>query len=68
MQSEANWNGTSDQVRSHVFETFGEESKATHWLNRPNQLWGGKTPAEILETEPEEVERELIRIDHGISG
>ena len=55
-----------DHVRSHVLETFGEESKATHWLNRPNHLFSGRTPAEVLETEPETVERELVRIDHGI--
>ncbi|HVY93245.1 MAG TPA: MbcA/ParS/Xre antitoxin family protein [Bryobacteraceae bacterium] len=55
-----------DRVRQHVFETFGEEAKAIHWLNRPNQLFGGKTPAEALETEPESVEHELTRIDHGI--
>ena len=47
-------------------ETFGDEAKALHWLNRPSHLWGGKTPADILITAPEEVERELIRIDHGI--
>jgi uncharacterized protein (DUF2384 family) len=53
-------------VRSHVLETFGNESKAHHWLNRPSHIWGGKTPAEVLETEPESVERELSRIDHGV--
>jgi uncharacterized protein (DUF2384 family) len=57
---------TRNQVRSHALETFGEESKANHWLNRPNHLFSGKTPAEVLETEPESVELELIRIDHGI--
>lgn len=56
----------SEQVRAHAFETFGQEAKAIHWLNRPNHLFGGKTPAEVLETEPDSVERELIRIDHGI--
>jgi uncharacterized protein (DUF2384 family) len=55
-----------DRVRVHALETFGQEAKAVHWLSRPNHLFGGKTPAEVLETEPESVERELIRIDHGI--
>jgi hypothetical protein len=55
-----------DQVRAHALETFGEEAKALHWLNRPSHLWGGKTPADVLKTQPQEVERELVRIDHGI--
>ena len=55
-----------DQVRAHALETFGEEAKALHWLNRPSHLWGSKTPADVLKTQPQEVERELVRIDHGI--
>ena len=57
---------TCDRVRLHALETFGEEWKALHWLNRPNRLFAGKTPAQVLETEPESVELELTRIDHGI--
>ncbi|HEY4089129.1 MAG TPA: MbcA/ParS/Xre antitoxin family protein [Bryobacteraceae bacterium] len=55
-----------ERVRMHVFDTFGEEAKAVHWLNRRNPLFAGKTPAEALETDPESVEQELTRIDHGI--
>ena len=33
-----------DQVRAHALETFGEEAKALHWLNRPSHLWGVKPP------------------------
>lgn len=55
-----------EEVREHIFGTFGSRTKALHWLNRPNQIFGGKTPAEILETEPGAVENELVRIDHGI--
>jgi uncharacterized protein (DUF2384 family) len=55
-----------DQVRQHALDTFGDEDKALHWLNRQNQLFGGRTPIEALETEPDAVERELVRIDHGI--
>lgn len=54
------------RVHLHAFETFGEEAKAVHWLNRPNHLFGGRTPAQALEAEPESVERELTRIGHGI--
>jgi uncharacterized protein (DUF2384 family) len=55
-----------DKVRAHALDTFGDEWKATHWFNRPSQLFGGKTPAEVLETDPESVDVELGRIDHGI--
>jgi putative toxin-antitoxin system antitoxin component (TIGR02293 family) len=53
-------------VESHALETFGDKSKANHWLNRPNHLFGGRTPVQVLETDPETVEDELTRIDHGI--
>ncbi|HWE48370.1 MAG TPA: MbcA/ParS/Xre antitoxin family protein [Bryobacteraceae bacterium] len=55
-----------EEVRRHVWETFGTEDKALHWLGRPNPLFGGRTPAEVLEIEPDAVEQELVRIDHGI--
>jgi uncharacterized protein (DUF2384 family) len=55
-----------DQVLAHALETFGQEAKALHWLNRPNHLFGGLTPAEVLESEPQSVEQKLILIDHGI--
>jgi uncharacterized protein (DUF2384 family) len=55
-----------DQVRAHALDTFGDEWKATHWFNRPSHLFGGRTPAEVLETDPESVDVELGRIDHGI--
>jgi uncharacterized protein (DUF2384 family) len=58
---------TRTEVESHALETFGDESKAVRWLNRPSHLWGGKTPAEVLdETDPQAIEDELIRIDYGI--
>jgi uncharacterized protein (DUF2384 family) len=54
------------RVRLHVLETYGQEAKAVHWLNRPNHLFSGKTPAQVLETDPESAEQELTCIDHGI--
>ena len=57
---------TSQQVREHVLETFGSAAKADHWLNRPNHLFEGKTPLQMLEVDPIVVDDELTRIDHGV--
>jgi uncharacterized protein (DUF2384 family) len=57
---------TKSSVLAHAFETFGAEVKTNHWLNRPNHLFGGKTPREMIEIDLQAVEIELGRIDHGI--
>ena len=54
------------QVREHIFETFGSVQKAEHWLSRPNQVFQGKTPLQVLKSDPEAVEAEITRIDHGV--
>lgn len=54
------------QVREHVFETFGSVQKAEHWLSRLNQVFQGRTPLQALESDPEAVEAEITRIDHGV--
>jgi hypothetical protein len=35
-------------------------------MNRPNPLFQGKTPAQVIELDLIQVEAELVRIDHGI--
>jgi uncharacterized protein (DUF2384 family) len=57
---------TRESVAAHMLETFGSSEKARHWLNRPNPLFHGKTPAEVLEIDPVLIEAELVRIDHGV--
>ena len=57
---------TKEKVKAHVLETFGSRSRADHWLHRPNALFGGRTPLEMLDIDSAVVEDELIRIDHGI--
>lgn len=53
-------------VTAHALETFGSQEKAKHWMNRPNPLFDGKTPAQVMETDLAGVEAELVRIDHGV--
>jgi Protein of unknown function (DUF2384) len=35
-------------------------------MNRPNPLFNGKTPAQVIELDLVGVEAELVRIDHGV--
>jgi len=58
--------GQNDTVLAHALETFGSEEKADHWLHRPNHVFQGKTPLEMIESDPQQVEIELTRIDHGV--
>jgi hypothetical protein len=53
-------------VASHALATFGSPEKAEHWMNRPNPLFHGKTPAQVIEFDLVGVEAELVRIDHGV--
>lgn len=55
-----------ESVAAHVLATFGSPEKARHWMNRPNPLLHGKTPAQVIEFDLVGVEAELVRIDHGV--
>jgi RNA polymerase sigma-70 factor (ECF subfamily) len=57
---------TDDAVLAHAFDTFGSPEKANHWLHRPNHVFQGRTPLEAIGSDPEAVEIELTRIDHGV--
>jgi len=53
-------------VLAHAFDTFGSHEKANHWLRRPNHVFQSRTPLEVIGSDPEAVEIELTRIDHGV--
>ena len=53
-------------IAAHALATFGSREKTQHWMNRPNPLFHGKTPLEVMQTDPVSVEAELVRIDHGV--
>ncbi|HEX5228019.1 MAG TPA: MbcA/ParS/Xre antitoxin family protein [Bryobacteraceae bacterium] len=57
---------SSKSVQAHALETFGTTEKAEHWMNRANPLFDGKTPKQVMKTDPAGVEAELVRIDHGV--
>jgi uncharacterized protein (DUF2384 family) len=53
-------------IAAHALATFGTAGKAEHWMNRPNPLFQGKTPRQVIEFDLVAVEAELVRIDHGV--
>jgi uncharacterized protein (DUF2384 family) len=55
-----------ESIAVHALATFGSRQKAQHWMNRPNPLFQGKTPSQVMRTDPVGVEAELVRIDHGV--
>ena len=56
-------------VVAHAVSVFGDEKKASHWLATPLPLFGGRSPAQVLEQEEgvDLVEQVLTRIEHNIS-
>lgn len=55
-----------DSVAAHALATFGSSEKVKHWMNRPNPLFHGRTPRQVIEFDLVGVEAELVRIDHGV--
>lgn len=51
-------------------EALGDAGRAHRWLQQPNRSLGGRTPLELLDSDPgsRSVERVLLRIEHGIVG
>ena len=56
------------QVLAHAVDTFGSRWKADTWLNRPNRVFNQRSPLQVLTLDPQSVEEELTRIDHGMVG
>jgi uncharacterized protein (DUF2384 family) len=54
------------RVLAHAVDTFGSQTRANDWLNRPNTLFNGRSPIQVLTEDPAGVEEELVRIDHGM--
>lgn len=56
------------RISAEADRVFGDPSKADRWLRRPNPVFHGKTPLELLKTEigGNMVETLLHQIDHGI--
>jgi uncharacterized protein (DUF2384 family) len=57
---------SQESIWAHALETFGSSKKAEYWMNRPNPLFDGNAPAQVVKTDLASVEAELVRIDHGV--
>ena len=61
---------TADAIWNRAVDVFGEEAKARSWMTTPRDLFGGRTPDELVESgDPAEQRRVLeilIRIDYGV--
>lgn len=53
---------------AHAVAVFGDEQKATHWLSTPLEIFGKRTPAELMVDKEgiALVEQTLTRIEHNI--
>jgi uncharacterized protein (DUF2384 family) len=55
-------------VVAHAVAVFVDKRKASHWLDTPLRLLGGRSPAQVLAEDGDvaAVERILTRIEHNI--
>jgi putative toxin-antitoxin system antitoxin component (TIGR02293 family) len=57
-------------VWSRAVEVFGDENKARSWMNTPRDLFGGRSPEDLVATGNVEAQRRvleiLLRIDYGV--
>lgn len=60
----------ANSIWSRAVEVFGDEAKAQSWMNTPRDIFGGRSPQELVSTgEPSEQRRVLevlLRIDYGV--
>ena len=61
---------SANSVWSRALEVFGDEGTARSWMDFPRDIFGGRSPRDLVATgEPEEqrqVLEVLIRIDYGV--
>lgn len=57
-----------DRIVLRTAEILGSQEEASRWLQTPNRALGGRTPMDLLDTEPgnRQVEDVLGRIEHGV--
>ena len=57
------------RVLAEAEEAFGSRQKASVWLRRPTDIFGGESPLQVLDTDEgaRKVETLLGRIGHGIA-
>lgn len=61
---------SSAAIWSRAVEIFGDDTTARDWMQTPRDIFGGRSPKELLESgDPQQQRRVievLIRIDYGV--
>lgn len=61
---------SANAIWNRALEVFGEETKARSWMNSPRDIFGGRTPQDLVATgdagEQRRVLETLLRIDYGV--
>jgi putative toxin-antitoxin system antitoxin component (TIGR02293 family) len=57
-------------IWNYALEVFGQEGKARSWVNTPRDIFGGRTPEDLISSgdaaEQRRVLEVLLRIDYGV--
>lgn len=55
-------------LKAKLAQMLGDENLERRWLQTPRELFRGKTPLEMTQTEAgfREVEALLLRVEHGV--
>jgi putative toxin-antitoxin system antitoxin component (TIGR02293 family) len=61
---------TAHSIWNRALEVFGDEAKARSWMNTPREIFGGRSPQELVDSghaaEQRHVLEVLLRIDYGV--
>lgn len=61
---------SANAIWKRALEVFGDEANAHTWMNAPRDIFGGRSPQELVATgdaaEQRRVLEVLIRIDYGV--
>jgi len=61
---------SANSIWSRALEVFGDEAKARSWIDTPRDIFGGRSPQDLVATgdvaEQRRVLEVLLRIDYGV--
>ena len=61
---------SANSIWSRALEVFGDEAKARSWMDTPRDIFGGRSPQDLVATgdaaEQRRVLEVLLRIDYGV--
>lgn len=59
-----------NSIWNRALEVFGDEAKARSWMNAPRDIFGGRSPQDLVATGDTAQQRRvlevLLRIDYGV--